>query len=528
MNSTGIKQSSVRKYSAVALFALLAAIYFSLPAIVTFDSAHYHTFIPILEGRVPFAEWDIVRGPVFPTLLFISKLLFGFGSHGFVTFSGLWYLTTVALAFSLLRTHLGGSGLSWFLVVFATVLFGADPLIIGYYHTVLTEFVAATIFVVSIGVALTWIKLDTSRDRLKFWMVNIWFAVALPLSYLLKQPYVTAAALPLCGAFLASLITTPCVRGLRNRTITLVLSFASLIVGIALWENYLPPEAKAKYTGRSSAALLSTQILQGLRGVVPVTASGQWLAENAPELREIPSAVRAELLASTGPDTCSQLFKLRGGAEYLVYKCRTGSAVEALQFVLKNLYTFPIVTTHGYLESYLEIARAKEATLFGFREHGAIAFRAFRVGQGQSNVFDISNPELASLVRGYKVDRKGEAGGWLGRLPYRWLGNYSLLLFTWTIVLAPWLCVTSLLVLIVLRFLPGGVLQRNRGFFAAIFVINFCVTMHVFVHGFLMAIIDRYAFPVYPVALLSVFLIGGWLVLGLWRCIPIARASGDL
>jgi len=237
--------------------------------------------------------------------------------------------------------------------------------------------------------------------------------------------------------------------------------------GIILWENYLPPEAKAKYTGRSSAALLSTQILQGLRGVVPVTASGQLLAENAPELREVPSAIRAELLASTGPATCSQLFKLRGGTEYLVYKCRTGSAVEALQFVLKNLYTFPIVTTHGYLESYLEIARAKEATLFVFREHGAIAFRAFRVGQGESNVFDISNPELASLVRGYKVDRKGEAGGWLGRLPYRWLGNYSLLLFTWTIVLAPWLCVISLLVLAALRFLPGGVLPGNSRFFCS-------------------------------------------------------------
>jgi hypothetical protein len=523
MHSTGMKPSSVSQFSIAALFVLLAAMHMSLPAIVTFDSAHYHTFLPILWGSVPFSEWDIVRGPVFPLLLFLSQLLFGFGSNGFVAFAAVWYLGTIAVALGLLRAHRNGNRLPWFLVIITLFLFATDPLIVGYYHTVLTEFVAATIFLVSTAVALAWLKLKTDVNRLGHWLATTYFVILFPLSYLLKQPYVTGAALPLCGSFILALLSASGVRERCNRAITVMLSILSLVVGIVIWENYLPPEAKAKYAGRSSEALLSTQILRGLRGIVPVTASGQRPSEEAAELAGVPLSIRRELVEIAATNTCSQLFQLRGGGEYIVYKCRTGSSTEALQFVVKNLFEFPNVTMQGYFRSYLEIIRAEEISLFGFREHGAIAYRTFKVGSDHSNVFPISNLELASLVRGYKLDRKAQPAGWLGDLPYRWFGNLSLFLFTWTLAMAPWFCGLSLLALLAATFFSISILERNRDFLTTVFVINFCATTHVFVHAFLMAIIDRYAFPVYPIVLLNLFLIVAWCVSSLDRLIPKLR-----
>ena len=69
------------KYKFILVLLVLVIIFFSSSLVLTFDSTHYLTYVNILEGNAPFSSWDIVRGPVFPIILYIIGYKFFFNSQ---------------------------------------------------------------------------------------------------------------------------------------------------------------------------------------------------------------------------------------------------------------------------------------------------------------------------------------------------------------------------------------------------------------------------------------------------------------
>jgi hypothetical protein len=384
--------------------------------------------------------------------------------------------------------------------------FGTDPLIVGYYHSLLTEFVAATIFMVSACLAIEWLRCNPADSRARHWCITGCFAILVTISYFLKQPYVMAAALPLLGAFFLCIFSRRRVGELLMRGLSVGLCMLVLGVSISVWESALPPEAKEKYRGRSSAALLSSQIVKGLRALAPVGSPGGMERPNSNVRQDDPG----KMVLGQPAASCSQWFKLRNEDQYLLYECSTGSTTEALRFVAKSMVTFPRAILTGYVRSYLEIARARDVELFGFREHEAIAFRTFLVKSDLNNVFPIANPALDAAVQSYRLSSQAEPGGLVGRFPYLWFRHLSLKLFTWTILLAPLLLAISSLLLIIANVRPTTFVTRQVECIQLVWLLNFCVTIHVAIHGFMMATIDRYAFPVYPLGLLNVLCLLGF------------------
>ena len=61
---------------------LLFIYFFSVPMNIFWDTGHYMSYVEIFEHNLPWQSWDIVRGFVFPGLIFISNLLFGKTTQG--------------------------------------------------------------------------------------------------------------------------------------------------------------------------------------------------------------------------------------------------------------------------------------------------------------------------------------------------------------------------------------------------------------------------------------------------------------
>ena len=82
----------IMKNKVLLVFAILVIIFFSSSLVLTYDSTHYLGFVDIFEGTKPFSSWDIVRGPVFPFILYIFDLFFGKSSFGMLLGMFIFYL----------------------------------------------------------------------------------------------------------------------------------------------------------------------------------------------------------------------------------------------------------------------------------------------------------------------------------------------------------------------------------------------------------------------------------------------------
>ena len=73
-----IKKETIIKVSiGIILLALISYIWFSFTVMIMPDSTVYYGYLKIFYGEESFSNWNIVRGPSFPIILYIITLLFG-------------------------------------------------------------------------------------------------------------------------------------------------------------------------------------------------------------------------------------------------------------------------------------------------------------------------------------------------------------------------------------------------------------------------------------------------------------------
>lgn len=118
-------------YSRIAFYILLAVSFLSAPLITTYDSAWYHKYLSILNGNLPWSEWDYVRGITLPLLLKVTHFLFGYTSQGLL----------ISLCSSFLLSCYFGLSQSRSLTekIFFGIFFALNPIIFGYFHVFLPE-----------------------------------------------------------------------------------------------------------------------------------------------------------------------------------------------------------------------------------------------------------------------------------------------------------------------------------------------------------------------------------------------------
>ena len=82
-----------KNYKRIIFLILLVVSFFSATLTITWDSAHYLSYVDIFEGVSPITNWDIVRGPIFPIFIYIGDILFGKSSIGLLCLVFILYLS---------------------------------------------------------------------------------------------------------------------------------------------------------------------------------------------------------------------------------------------------------------------------------------------------------------------------------------------------------------------------------------------------------------------------------------------------
>ena len=248
----------LKKNKNLIMLIIIAIAFFSTTLTVTWDSAHYLSYVNIFERTQPFSSWDIVRGPVFPLFIFIADKIFGKTAIGVLSLIFIIYLIytyfIMKIYKEIFKEYKHAKIYESFLVIFSIF----NPLIFGYFHTLLTEFLAITLMIISCYLSYKWINIDSKKEKIIY---SLFYIVFLPFSYFLKQPYICIIIIPLIIAIVISIIKNKTLKNIVYRLSTLFLSIIALFSSIILWNSILISKNVDMNTGRDSSSMMSDQLL---------------------------------------------------------------------------------------------------------------------------------------------------------------------------------------------------------------------------------------------------------------------------
>ena len=246
-------------WSKICLISLVA-IFFSFSIILTYDSGHYLSYVSIFEGNSPASNWDIVRGPVFPGIIQLSNLLFGKTSTGILICTFLFYLSFVVICCILSKKISKNYQHHKLINALVLIYLILNPLIFGYFHVLLTEFVAITVTMLNILLAYKWIFVDL-KNKKSLVLYSLYFIFTTIFCWHLKQPYIIIAIAPAIIACIISIVENHQKFNLLYRLGTIIFSLGFLVLSILSWNIILDSMHVDKNTGRDSSSSLSKQLI---------------------------------------------------------------------------------------------------------------------------------------------------------------------------------------------------------------------------------------------------------------------------
>ena len=470
--------------ASLVAFCITTILHFSLVVVISYDSAHYYRLTSVIEGNLPWSQWDVVRGLPFPFILWAIDSVFGRTQIGLLIYQYALFLILIACFVGVYKLIVDSSFSAAYKGVFGLFALVAIflPINVGWYHIVLTESLTTTVFMISLLVITA---LEGSKKK---WLVYaIFFPVGASFMFQLKQPYVGAVLYPIVALLLWRLLND-----IKSSESVKLLTICSLSLFMMFgvhkaWKFFLPNEGAAAVASRSSSGMLSQQIIVGLR---PHDEHG--------------------LYEESQGSNCSVVYHTYGLIDRLenrvILPCKEGylSLSEAVKFWLRFAGRYPLETVIGYLQSFYEITGLGDLTGI----------------ESPRSLFKPQNIMLALRVFTYKPDIRDGNAMYAGKLtgeiralrrfspPSKISDMYYSLLkpYTQRFIFGASL-LTSSIIFVVLFFVS----LFRRSFVENIylklsFVCSFCVFTQMLTHSLLGSVIDRYVAPVYPISMMGVAL----------------------
>jgi hypothetical protein len=489
----------------IAIAIAFAAIHFSLPLVLTYDSGHYYHYLKIFLGQLPLAEWDRVRQPGYPLFLFFVQIFFGGSQQSFLLFHFVLLLTVVNLGLKFVWKNYSSHISRIFFLIYLVVFVLLEPLVVGYYHVLLTEAFAAGLCAISCFRACDWYRYVSSAmpstretwQKVGFWLFLVVF------SYHLKQSYVFCALVPFFVSSAFGLYSNRSAK-IALRVVLRSFSFvvSVLILSVVLWSWVLPtPESKAMHD--RLPASWGTKLLIG--GVARATNVGSFdiHLKDSGHLY-LPSSIRDKVqsIAKTGlyNTQCSAVYKLGSSAEdaysFLLCKELQPTFSDALKFCLTSFFQSPIQLLLGYGEGLLRLVRALPSgvSVGGGQyvlslENEAIGFKPFR---GEWNV-DPMPSQFATGLDSFRQLDVVRARGFFGLLPYKLFLGQTVFFFSFLLIFL----LIVFPVLILLLATKSLTQVTSSPMFLFLLAASATAIVHSVFHVVLGMVIDRYAFPVF-------------------------------
>lgn len=244
----------------IILFGLvIVSIDLSYPSVFTYDSGHYLWLSELIEKN-EFANWDIIRNLIFPLHLFLSKQIFTDGNIGLKIPMIIYHLGLYFSLFLLVKMA-AEIKKGWKQVVLALVIgvfIVLDPTITGYYHAVLTEYMAATLAAVACLLAFTLYK--SAWYSGSFWTANILLVLISIIGWHIKQPYLGIGLYPFFIGYLLKLL-----KGSNLKAWLLAGGVSLILIGLLFsstvtWEGFLARRGNPLDVNRQFSTWLVSQL----------------------------------------------------------------------------------------------------------------------------------------------------------------------------------------------------------------------------------------------------------------------------
>ena len=474
----------------ILLFLFL--FFFSYPVLVLYDSAHYIAFVKILEGNALFSSWDIARGPVFPLLIFLSNIFFGKTTIGLLILSFSFYFLMLLVVKKILEAiSIGSNKLKVLLYIVFFFVIIINPIVFGYYHALLTEFVAMSISLLSCY--LSWILYLYSQekecDRKKLIMLTAYFVIMTPFSWFLKQPYVSITLFPLIVATILQLFSLKGYFSKIRMVAITVLSLISLFGGIFLWNSVLKRNGVSLDSDRNVTTSVGNLLIGGLGEYQRVES-----INNNKEYKIV------EILNRNGEVVDSVQVKIDDLGNI--------TTRSALGFLPNVLLHHPGKILDSYITNYLGliniyksssldgveyIITEKKILPFGCVENCAIATSIL---DHKSNIYYMTEEMYASVLDYEQYIDPPFLSATLLKINTK----PSILLFNWLLFVLPFI----LLVAIIFKFTYKRHMSIHSSNILILSIILLSYSfLHIFVHVVTSAIMDRYASPAYIPAVIG-------------------------
>lgn len=451
------------------IILLIAIIFFSYAPVITFDSSHYLWLSNMLTPGVAFADWDMARGIVFPLIIYASNVIFGAGADGVLITMFIAYLIMIASVYLIYKKIKQNYAIfddkkkKIILVILTTILIIFNPIIFGYYHVLLTEFVGITLAIVMCYMSWNWIELDFKENKKKYILYTLIFALATAFAWSLKQPYISCVMFPLGIATLISLIRKFNIRNILQRLITIIICIIMLVISLAVWNKMLEIGQVPMQTDRTSSSFLSNGIIEGISQL-----------QKTDEVEEV---------ETTG---------------------------EAIKFWFKTLVKSPTTLIKSYVNNYLctinifEISFSgpspvvtTQLNVFGTAENEAIGYKIYR--DKESNAFPTLE-KYEPYVEPYKTTQEPIK---IVNIIMKGLGTFSTMVAKLSFLILP-----IVLVYVIVITIKNRKMVKNQKIYNLLLILLSFSFLHIILHIVLGANIDRYTVPAMIPMYISYIIIG--------------------
>ena len=493
-----------KKYIPLLILLIIIILYLLVPVFIYPDSVSYYNTSKILLGLEKLSSWDTLRGPTMALVLSPFLKILGNNEFSIRICTCVFYIILIITSYTFInkeiKTKIDANKqnlykkITYCIILIFIVL---NPILYGYYHSLLTEFVATTISIINI---LLVIKLNSLEQISKkdFIISIIYGCIIFPFSWFLKQPYFSISFFPLLILLLLKFINK------NNRIkiiVILITSIVSLILSINIWNKILINNNANIENNETNSYFLNKAIIDSNSNYEKVLDPNIYTLKGITDNVYLSGNEKKNLIKLIENNNKNYIVyyihNLNGDiidAEVFYYKNEAFTFSESIKFTLNAFKNHPVIVIDSYISNYLSSINIyphvvvdnyyrpyKKTTNF-HGENGRIGLAY--VNKTSNNIKWIENTkEISNLeVKYQKESIILEICGFFYLLLYKFL--YLLLPIFWIYIFIK-------------------ILKRKKQYETPFIFITF-VLMHTIFHVLMGAIIDRYIYITHPAYILGI------------------------
>lgn len=505
---------------------ILSFFFFSFPIIFTPDSGEYYQMGEIISGNWDVNFWSTARGFGFPLIISIINHIFGRTMLGLSVAAFLSYLLLIFFSLFLINKIKNDSLIKKGGIILTILFISFNTLIIGYYHVFLTEFIMTTLATIIIYVSYKWMSSDYINNKKNIYYTLL-FSAFMIITWFLKQPYILLALVPMLLSAIISLIDGFNIKKMLVKIITLLFSIFSLIFGIILWDSFLNNHTTISKE-RTNSSFLSNGIISGLTRYRKIGSVESYDYNKIVEDYHLSKNEKNNIInIATGKSKYKDYiiygylddsYNIIDKDIILLSDYKSITLKQSINHLINSLKYSPLLVLDSYYSNYMGIigfyrVASDDPTYYYPTKSLAMACCGENITIGNAIYNNDSNVlwKIDSFYYNEFLKNNSQYDFNFHRINFVKTGLFNMVnrvynvLFTISLLIMPLLFTYFSFKKIIFRFRrikPNYYMIEN-----IILILSGTCFFHILAQSILGAVIDRYAFPVYPLSIICLIIL---------------------